>query len=297
MAVLSAYDPPLLKGAPFLGPASGGLRLWLNRRILTLAQRRLSRWTPHANTVRTALGLPPTRHNPFLFAGRPGDIGIGLFSPLLSARQADAPANFDVVGYAPYDSEEGGASALSPELSAFLAAGPPPIVFTLGSFAVEMPGDFYRESLKAARSLGRRAILLVGPQGDLTVTDGFTDAIAVAYAPFSLLFPQAAAIVHQGGVGTTQQALRAGRRQLVVPHLGDQYDNAARVARLGVGATLARSLYTAERVSPALRKLLEDRGGEQAAERFGMIAAQEDGAKVAADQIARLLGRRTETAG
>ena len=177
---------------------------------------------------------------------------------------------------------------MPPELEAFLAAGPAPIVFTLGSAAVNFPGGFYVESLKAARRLGRRAVLLVGPEGDLSVADG-PDAIAVPYAPFSLLFPCAAAVVHQGGVGTTQQALRSGRPQLVVPHLGDQFDNAARVVRLGCGATLSRRAYRADRVATVLDRLLSDPAVVETAARLGVVASQEDGAAVAAERIIEML--------
>ena len=59
---------------------------------------------------------------------------------------------------------------------------------------VNIAGDFYRQSLRAARALGRRSVLLVGPGGDLGAANG-PDAIAVPYAPYSLLFPRAAAVV------------------------------------------------------------------------------------------------------
>lgn len=177
---------------------------------------------------------------------------------------------------------------MPPALDAFLATGDPPLVFTLGSAAVHIADDFYAESLKAARLLGRRAVLLVGPQGDTGVADG-PDVIAVAYAPFSTLFPRAAAIVHQGGVGTTQQALRAGRPQLVVPHLGDQFDNGARVARLGCGRTLRRDRYRAGPLSGILGAILRDRAMVETSRRIGDAAIREDGAAVAADRILSLM--------
>ena len=52
--------------------------------------------------------------------------------------------------------------------------------------------------------------------------------VAFDYAPFSLLFPRAAAIVHHGGIGTTGQAMRSGRPSLVMPCAWDQPDNAER---------------------------------------------------------------------
>lgn len=288
--VFSAYDPPMLPKAPWLAPATGGPRLWLNRATIAIGRTATNHWTRPVNALRRELGLPPGRDNLFFDAGRAAVLSLGLYSPLLGPRQPDAPETFDVVGYAGYDSEAGGPATLPPALAAFLAAGPAPLIFTLGSAAVNIPGDFYRESLKAARRLGRRAVLLVGPDGDASVAKGAADAIAVAYAPYSLLFPRAAAIIHQGGVGTTQQALRAGRPQLVVPHLGDQFDNGARIARLGAGATLSRDAYRSEAVAPVIERLLGDNGLNATAVRLGEIAIQEDGAAQAAVRIAGLLG-------
>jgi len=239
------------------------------------------------NAVRRSLGLEPTPLNPVFDGVRAGQLSLGLYSPLLGARQPDAPPHFEVAGYAAYDSDAGGPSALPPGLSAFLEAGPPPVAFTLGSAVVNIPGDFYVRSLAAARGLGRRAVLLVGPEGDPSVADG-PDAFAAPYAPFSLLFPRCAAVVHQGRVGTTQQALRAGRPQLVVPHLGDQHDNAARIVRLGAGLAVGRARYG--RDAPALlARLLHDPAPAARAASLADLAQAEDGAGVAAARISALL--------
>ncbi|MBC7670129.1 MAG: glycosyltransferase family 1 protein [Gemmatimonadaceae bacterium] len=291
--VFSAYDPPLLPKAPWLGPATGGLRLWLNRATIAIGRATTDHWTRPVNGLRRALGLPPSRDNLLFDAGRGAALSLGLYSPLLSPRQPDAPENFDVVGYAAYDSDLGGPTTLPPDLETFLAAGPAPLVFTLGSAAVNIPGDFYRESMKVARRMGRRAVLLVGPDGDPSVADGAEDAVAFAYAPYSLLFPRAAAIVHQGGVGTIQQALRAGRPQLVVPHLGDQFDNGARIARLGVGATLARDAYRSKAAAALIDRLLGDPDLIARTVRLGEIASREDGAAEAASRVAALWAARS----
>lgn len=286
--VFSAYDPPFLPRAPWLAPATSGARLWLNRATIRLARASTDPWTKPINRVRASLGLPASKANLFFDGAANADLALGLYSPLLSPVQPDAPTGFAVTGYAAYDSEAGGPVVMPPELDRFLDAGSAPVVFTLGSAAVHIPGDFYVESLKAARRMGRRAVLLVGPEGDPGVADG-PDAIALAYAPFSKLFPRAAAIVHQGGVGTTQQALRAGRPQMVVPFLGDQFDNAARVARLGCGATLSRRAYRGGRVATVLDRLLAEPTVTETATRLGVVASREDGAAVAAEQIAALI--------
>lgn len=287
--VFSAFDPPKLASAPWLAPATGGVQLAVNRATVALARASTRRWTGLVDRIRRALDLPPQGRNLLLdgLVGHP--LSLGLYSPLLGPKQSDAPNGFEVVGYAGYDSDAGGEAVMPPALAAFLDAGPAPIVFTLGSAVVNDPGNFYLESLKAARALGRRAVLLTGPEGDLSVADG-PDAIALAYAPFSLLFPRAEVIVHQGGVGTTQQALRAGTPQLIVPYLGDQFDNAARVVRLACGATMTRRRYRSDRVASVLQQLLSKPGITDTARRLGVVTSREDGAAAAASRIETLIG-------
>jgi len=54
---------------------------------------------------------------------------------------------------------------------------------------VNSPGKFYRQSTDAARSLGRRAVLLAGGKsGELADLHG-PQVFVCDYAPHSLLFP------------------------------------------------------------------------------------------------------------
>src|SRR5207244_12880236 len=112
---------------------------------------------------------------------------------------------------------------------------------------------------------------------------------AFDYAPFSELFPRTAAVVHSGGVGTTAQAMRAGRPMLVVPYAHDQPDNAARVTRLGVAGTLARHRYDPARAAAALRPLLDDPAYARRASEVGAAIRQEDGVSEACDALEGLL--------
>jgi UDP:flavonoid glycosyltransferase YjiC (YdhE family) len=108
-------------------------------------------------------------------------------------------------------------------------------------------GDFYTQSLGAAKLLGKRAVLLVGRDPRNRPKESLPDTVIVCeYASYARLFPHATAIVHQGGVGTTAEALRAGKPMLVVPFGFDQLDNAARVTALGIGRTISRAKYHSE---------------------------------------------------
>jgi UDP:flavonoid glycosyltransferase YjiC (YdhE family) len=209
---------------------------------------------------------------------------LAMFSSVVGGPQPDWPANARLTGFAFYDRHE----PMPAALAAFLEAGEPPIVFTLGSAAVFDPGEFYRNSIGAARLLGRRAVLLIGPEPpSLPAVDG---QIAVApYAPFSELFPRAAAIVHQGGIGTTAQTLRAGCPMVIVPFSHDQPDNAARMVRLGVADVIGRQQYSAAAAAKALRNVLGDPSYAARAARAAQQIQRENGAADAADVIERVL--------
>jgi rhamnosyltransferase subunit B len=104
------------------------------------------------------------------------------------------------------------------------------------------------------------------------------------------LFRRAAAVVHQGGIGTTGQALASGAPQLIVPFSHDQPDNAARVARLGCGHSLLREKYNATRAAHELGALLKASKYFEAARRTAQAMQHEDGIGTACDVIESVFG-------
>lgn len=243
---LSAYDPPMMLGVPCLSAILRRLGPMPTRGMLRLVKYAVGLLLRPVHALRQQIGLPPTRLNP-LFDGQFSPVGaVGLYSTLLGAIRADYPQPTCIAGFAWFDSADGARPSLERSLQEFLDAGPKPLVFTLGSLVVNSPGAFYRESVAAAKTLGKRAVLLVGENAVDAYTDCRSDALHVcAYAPHSLLFPRAEAIVHHGGIGTLGQALRAGQPQLIVPFYADQLDNAARAVGLGVARRLAPRRYHA----------------------------------------------------
>jgi len=204
---------------------------------------------------------------------------------VLGEPQPDWPPHVRTTGFVFYNGPD---PALSPELEEFLVAGPPPVVFTLGTSAVGAAGRFYHESAAAAARLGVRAVLLIGsfeqnrPDGELS-----RDVLVVERAPHQLLFPRASAIVMHGGIGTTGQALRSGRPVLVVPHGHDQFDNAHRITKLGVARTLHPKRYRAPRVARELARLLTD-DYRARAESVAAVVRSEGGAEAAAEELERI---------
>lgn len=284
VSFFSVYDFPALP--PYAGLVHLTRRSRLAARVmLSLAKRVTEAWTRPVDAFRAELGLPPAGSP--LYEGQFSPLGtLALFSRVIAEPQPDWPVSTRVTGF-PFFNR---AIPMPPRLAEFLDQGEPPIVFTLGSSAVGAPGQFYDESLKAAASLGRRAVFLVGKYAPALTQAGVPDGMLVeAVAPHDALFPRAAAIVHHGGVGTTGQALRSGRPTLVVPHAHDQPDNAVRVSRLGVSRTLDARHYTASRAAGHLRALLEDPGYRARAKAIGATVQSERGAAVACDAIEALL--------
>jgi rhamnosyltransferase subunit B len=285
LGFLSATDPSITPGLPAILQLPG-LSSIAQRGIRQLGKVLTKSWANPIHQLRQEMGLPPLKGNPLIDDKYSPYLVLAMFSSVLAKPQPDWAANTVLTGFPFYDGSEGGAQ-LSPELDQFLDAGEAPIVFTLGSAAVMAPGQFYEESIKAAKRLNRRAVLLIGKN---VLSANLSDSIiSVNYAPYSQLFSRACAIVHQGGIGTTAQALRAGRPTLVMPYSIDQPDNAARVERLGTSQTVSRKQYVAERVAKQLGELLENPNYAARAAEVGAIIRAEDGVKVACDAIEKQL--------
>jgi UDP:flavonoid glycosyltransferase YjiC (YdhE family) len=108
------------------------------------------------------------------------------------------------------------------------------------------------------------------------------------YAPYSGLFPRAELVVHQGGVGTTAQCLRAGRPMLIMPYSHDQPDNARRMRRMGVGRVIQRAQYKPWRVARRLRRMLANPEYAAAGKIAAGQVAQENGVEAACDALEKL---------
>jgi len=293
LGFFSAYDPPVLPQVPFLsklrflGPA-------FHRPLFWLAKRSCRSWADPWHRLRAEINLPPTSENPLFEGLYSPSLILAMFSQLFAGKQPDWPPQTVVSGF-PF-CDQVNQAGMSAELVRFLDAGPPPIVFTLGSSAVLDAGQFFERSAAAAKLLGRRSVLIVGQDSGNRPASLPEGVIACDYVPFSELFPRAAAIVHPGGIGTTGLAMRSGRPMLVVPCAHDQFDNSARVTRLGIARTISRHQYQPSHIAAELRHLLDNPQYSQQASGIAERVRREDGVHAACDALEELLqgGRHAE---
>lgn len=287
MALLSAYDPPTPPQAPFLRRIAA-LHPLMARPLLALGRLAMEPWMASVYGLRRDLGLA-RGESPLLGGQHSPARVLALFSSVFAQKQPDFPSQTMVTGFPFYDAAD--TNPPEEELLRFLDEGEPPIVFTLGSSAVWIAEDFYQIAIEVAQRLGRRALLLAGDSAE-ALRPRVPSSIGVfGYAPHSLVMPRASVNVHQGGVGTTAQALRAGRPMLVVPYGQDQPDNARRCVELGVARTIPRGKFTAARLEREIAPLLSDSSyGVRAADVGARISA-EHGTEVACDAIEAVLSR------
>jgi rhamnosyltransferase subunit B len=290
LSFFSAFDPPVLPPYPRLARADKAVP-GFGRVIRRVARFVTRKWPQPIYDLRAELGLP-RGSNPIFDAKHSPNLVLAMFSRVLGQEQKDWPPNTKITGFCFYDSDGGNAS-LPPHLEKFLAAGPPPVVFTLGSAAVLAAGRFYEFSARAAIKLGIRTVLLIGNDPRNRPRHPLPDSICVAeYAPYSTLLPHAAMAVHQGGVGTVAQCLRAGKPMLIMPYSHDQPDNARRVRRLKVARILQRQYFTPMRVARKLRILFERPIYVRRARQIALRIAAEDGVAAACQALEDLERRK-----
>ncbi len=260
ISLWSKFDPPVPPTLPHLDFLRVLGPIWPTI-MFALGRRGTAPWVAEVDKLRREIGVPSLGHP--MFEGQFSPFGtLALFSRHFAAPQRDWPVNTTATGFCFYDAqgyEKAGLTSSSnrlletrleedvspaPHWKKWIEEGEPPIVFTLGSSAVFAAGDFYGLSASIVFDYERRGLLLVGREmQDYPPSQLPPDVLSVDYAPHSEIFPRACLIVHQGGAGTTAQALRAGVPQIIVPFAHDQPDHAARLQRLGVGYIEKRRHY------------------------------------------------------
>ncbi len=284
VAMFSSEDPSVYPGYSWM-EIFRPMPSFVHRATLNLARAFMSHWLEPFKEFRRGIGLDPNV-DPIFVDKFSSTLHLAMFSRAIVRPQADWPTATLQTGFCFYD--ESDRTELEPELIRFLDSGDPPIIFTLGSAAVLDSRDFFEVSAAAARSLGKRAILIYGR--DQPRPEAAGDGIAAfEFSPYSLVFPQAACVVHQGGVGTTAQALRAGVPQLIMPFSHDQPDNAARCRRAGVAEIIDRDRYTPESAEKALQRILDETSYRSRAVEVKRLVDGEAGTETACDAIEEIL--------
>ena len=244
-AIRSVHEFPLLpvKLPPFL---IRGLFILIDAFLLDKL------FAPNINRFRQRLGLPAINK---IFGGwmHSPQKNLCLFPDWFAQPQPDWPPQTQLTSFVYYDKQNDNAE-LPDGLDKFLSAGSAPIIFTAGT-AMKHADQFFRDCIKACQLLGQRGILLTQHPEQLPA-ELPQDIQHFAYLPFSEVLPRALALVHHGGIGTTAQAIAAGIPQVIRPMAHDQPDTAARVEKMGIGASLVPKKFNAASLAKNLKTLI-----------------------------------------
>jgi UDP:flavonoid glycosyltransferase YjiC (YdhE family) len=122
---------------------------------------------------------------------------------------------------------------LDSKITAFIEKGGPIVYAGFGSMP---PADQKKRApvlIEAAKQTGCRMIIAAfWESGKIILKD--PDILFVRQAPHRLLFPLMDVIIHHGGAGTTATATAAGKPQIIVPHILDQYYHGQKLFESGI---------------------------------------------------------------
>ncbi len=201
------------------------------------------------NAARTALGLPGVNTSFLGYLESQPDLVVTLFPAWFGPAMPDWPQPLLSGDFQLFDAAS--TSQFTPELSAFLAAGDKPLVFTPGT-GHRHAEAFFAHALDAVTRLGARAVFLTSHRAQVPAQLP-ASVLWQPYVPLSGLLPHVKAFIHHGGIGSTAEALRAGTPQVVAPFAWDQFDNGARVAELGVGEVIFARRLSSRKLVKAIR--------------------------------------------
>jgi UDP:flavonoid glycosyltransferase YjiC (YdhE family) len=248
-SLLSTIQPPRtpIGNLPSWTPRWGvKLFYWVGDRLLVRPAMQAS-----LLAFRRELGLPNLRGTIIDYMNSPTSVLLTV--PPWYAYAADWPAQ---VWQTDFPICDGAETTLPADLEAWLSEGPPPIVCTLGSAMVQ-GRRYYTAFAEAAAKIGVRLLVLTRAAEQLP--DPLPPGVRrFNYAPLAPLLPRTAGTIHHGGIGTTARALASGKPQLVIPFGFDQYDNGARIQRLGLGDMLPAAKFDEAKLPGLLRQLTDN---------------------------------------
>jgi UDP:flavonoid glycosyltransferase YjiC (YdhE family) len=151
---------------------------------------------------------------------------------------------------------------------------------------------FFQASIEALRDQDVEIIVTVGPAGNPVALGPQPPTVHVErFIPQALVLPHCAAVVTNGGSGSTLGALAAGVPVIAVGDFRSpsQVRNGQAVADRGAGRALARADVTPQRLRDEIRAVLDEPSYRRVAQQIATEIAEMPTPNDAADLVARLV--------
>ena len=278
-----AFAPQLMPSShhPFMAFKNQGFPGWINRMGWNLAAcLDKPNLTRRININRRKIGLAPLNSAWEHILGK--DVIIASDEEIAGA-PPDLAISCAQTGYMHLVQP----SQQSPELEAFISAGPPPVYSGFGSMPKQDQANIVPLIVKAARYNGRRVVIAKfwAEPSEFSVSE---DVFFIQKYPHLDLFPRMAAVIHHGGAGTTATTARSGVPQIIVPHILDQYYWGNQIHKSGLGPKpIWRSKLTAEKLAQAIKESVTSQGLINNAGEVGEKLRRKDPLSIAVREIER----------
>jgi rhamnosyltransferase subunit B len=163
--------------------------------------------------------------------------GLTLYPEWFAPRKPDHIPQLVYGDFASYTLDD--QATLPADMQAFIHGGSAPVVLMFGTAMAHAQTQFaiWQEALARCNLRG----IFLSAHAQQFPAHRAAHILYASYAPFSQLLPQAAALVHHGGIGSCAQALAAGIAQIIQPCAHDQFENARCIQALGAGQRLKRN--------------------------------------------------------
>lgn len=210
-------------------------------------------------------------------------INLGFWSCLFRAKASDDPPHSKICGFV-RDEHIKDWPDVPEAVRNLFTLEKKPVVVGMGSTA-SLHAEMIYQNVSKACQIHDWPCLLIG-KNVLKYADPKRSVIAVDFAPYGWVFPQAGVVIHHGGLNTTAEVLRAGVPSMVIPHAYDQFDNAIRIETMGVSKRLKLSQVPSKYFTNLLKNILNDTEMLNRAKLLSkQIQAEPDGAECAAEEI------------
>jgi UDP:flavonoid glycosyltransferase YjiC (YdhE family) len=201
---------------------------------------------------------------------------IYTISPSLFPRPVYWKENLKVLGY----QERTQATKWKPDkgLTDFLGKHNRILFVTFGSMTNPEPEAKTRIILDVLEQVKIPAIINTASGGLVKLQKHNTELIHfVSGIPYGWIFPRSHAVIHHGGSGTTQLALKYGCATMIIPHIIDQFVWNRIIHKLGAGPKGIRiNKITTKNLEPKILELVNNASFKKKAERIATRMKKEN---------------------
>jgi UDP:flavonoid glycosyltransferase YjiC (YdhE family) len=277
-AIFSRYTCPV--GFPDLGSWVNPVWWWIGRKVLNWM------FLSKVNQLRDAASLSSVS-DLMSDAWTSSELDLVAVSSALCKKQKDWVKHRHICGFLNLV-ENIVKWEMPDDLKAFLDSEDKPIFITFGSVfprKIEHVMETVKLLRKAVHLAECRAIIQVSEQDVQKMTPD-SQIYYTSFLPYNRAFSSCSAVIHHGGVGTTQMSLLSGVPSIVVAHIADQLFCGRELFRKGVAPkVLLRRTLTPEKLANGIQIVTNSVHMKENARKIRKLMQRENGVQRAVEII------------